>query len=47
MNENFSPEQRKVVNEAKGLAKWLSVDFTIKIFGVTLIEFHFPPQSSN
>lgn len=34
------------VSEAKGLAKWFSVDVTIKIFGVTIWEYHFPPKIS-
>lgn len=37
--------QMKAVQEAKGLAKWLEVDFEVKIFGFTIIKYHFPPQS--
>lgn len=33
------------INEARGLAKWFSVDITIKIFGVTIWEYHFPPKN--
>lgn len=29
---------------AKRLAKWFSVDVTIKIFGHIIWEYHFPPQ---
>lgn len=29
---------------AKRLAKWFSVDVTIKIFGHVIWEYHFPPQ---
>lgn len=41
-------EQTKqtLIADAKGLAKWLSVDFSIKIFGVTLVEWHFPPKNN-
>lgn len=38
-------EEKQVVNTAKGLAKFLSVDVKIKIFGVTIWEYHFPPKS--
>ena len=37
--------QQTLVNDAKGLAKWFSVDVVIKIFGVTIWEFRFPPKS--
>lgn len=37
--------QTNLVNNAKGLAKWFSVSVTIKIFGVTIWEYHFPPKS--
>lgn len=32
---------------AKGLAvkEFIEVDFTIKIFGVTILQWHFPPLS--
>ena len=29
---------------AKKLQQWLEIDFTVKIFGITIIKFHFPPQ---
>ena len=29
---------------AKKLQQWLEIDFSIKIFGITIIKFHFPPQ---
>ena len=29
---------------AKKLQQWLEIDFRIKIFGITIIQFHFPPQ---
>ena len=29
---------------AKKLQQWLEIDFTIKIFGITIVKFHFPPQ---
>ena len=32
------------VNQAKGLAKWLSIDLEIKIFGVSILKYHFPPK---
>lgn len=38
--------QIKAVNEAKGLAKFLEIDIEVKIFGFTIIKYHFPPQSN-
>ena len=29
---------------AQKLQQWLEIDFSIKIFGITIIKFHFPPQ---
>ena len=29
---------------AKKLQRWLEIDFSIKIFGITIVKFHFPPQ---
>ena len=29
---------------ARKLQQWLEIDFTIKIFGITIVKFHFPPQ---
>ena len=29
---------------AKKLQQWLEIDFSIKIFGITILKFHFPPQ---
>lgn len=38
--------QNRIVNDAKGLAKFFAVDIVIKIFGVTVWEYHFPPKSN-
>lgn len=32
---------------ASRLAKWFSIDLTIKIFGVTILEWHYPPLASS
>ena len=45
MDELSASEKLTKVNEAKGLAKFLAVDIIIKIFGVTVWEYHFPPQN--
>lgn len=37
--------QTNAVEQAKGIAKWLEIDFEIKIFGYTILHYHFPPQS--
>ena len=29
---------------ARKLKQWLEIDFSIKIFGITIVKFHFPPQ---
>lgn len=29
---------------AKKLQEWLEIDFSIKIFGITIVKFHFPPK---
>lgn len=29
---------------AQKLQQWLEIDFSVKIFGITIIKFHFPPQ---
>ena len=29
---------------ARKLQQWLEIDFSIKIFGITILKFHFPPQ---
>ena len=29
---------------ARKLQQWLEIDFSIKIFGITIVKFHFPPQ---
>lgn len=36
--------EAKKVSQARGLAKFLSVDICIKIFGVVIWEYHFPPK---
>lgn len=41
-NEMSLVEKTKV---AKGFASWISIDLTIKIFGVTILEWHYPPLS--
>lgn len=46
----LSKQQKKeaqIVNEAKGLAKFLSIDLVIKVFGFTILEYHFPPQGDS
>lgn len=37
-------KEANAISQAKGLAKWLEVDFQIKIFGFTILEYHFPPK---
>ena len=42
MNEN---QKLEAVSTAKRLADLLSVDFSISIFGVTIVSWHFPPKT--
>ena len=53
MNENLKEPVKQVkervekVDQAKGLARWFSVDVKIAIFGVTIWEYHFPPKNND
>lgn len=39
--------EKEQIQRAKGLACFFAIDLVIKIFGVTIWEYHFPPKSSN
>lgn len=39
--------KQTLIADGKGLAKWFSVDISIKMFGQTIWEYHFPPKSEN
>ena len=41
---NLVSSELKKGKIAKKLQQWLEIDFSIKIFGITIIKFHFPPQ---
>ena len=41
---NLVSSEMKKGKIAKKLQQWLEIDFTIKIFGITIVKFHFPPQ---
>lgn len=41
---NLVSSEMKKGKIAKKLQQWLEIDFSIKIFGITIIKFHFPPQ---
>ena len=45
-DQQITRKELKAVNEAKGLAKWLKIELRVSIFGVTIIEWTYPPQSS-
>lgn len=34
------------VKKVRGLAKWFEIDLEIKIFGVSIVKWHFPPIST-
>lgn len=40
-------QKNQLVNEAKGLARWFTLDFSLKIFGHEILGYHFPPKSQN
>ena len=46
MESELSKKDVKVINNAKGIAKWLKIDLKISVFGVTILEWTFPPQSN-
>lgn len=39
-------EKSKLVDNARGFAKWFSVDVVIKMFGHVIWEYHFPPKTN-
>ena len=41
---NLVASELKKGKIAKKLQQWLEIDFTIKIFGITIGKFHFPPH---
>ena len=43
-NNKLVSSELKKGKIAKKLQQWLEIDFTIKIFGITVVKFHFPPQ---
>ena len=45
LNAMSEIKKDEAIASAKGLAKWFSLDVTIKIFGVTIWEYHFPPKN--
>ena len=42
---NLVSSELKKGKIAKKLQQWLEIDFSIKIFGITIVKFHFPPQN--
>lgn len=38
-------QKNEAVASAKGLARLLSIDLSIKIFGVEILSYHFPPKT--
>lgn len=46
VSRELTKKDLRKVNTARGLAKWLSIDITISIFGVVVFQWHFPPQDS-
>lgn len=53
----FTEKQKNVIDSAllaesrekkvRGLAKWFEIDLEIKIFGMTIVKWHFPPENEN
>ena len=57
-NENITPNEAERIDaslESKEskifaltkLSRWLEIDVTLKIFGVTIFQWHFPPSESS
>lgn len=52
----FTEKQNNVIDSAlladsrekkvRGLAKWFEIDLEIKLFGMTVVKWHFPPVNS-
>lgn len=45
--DNSTMKKSSKIYAASKLAKFFSIDLTIKIFGYPIIEWHYPPQGSN
>ena len=41
---NLVSSELKKGKIARKLQQWLEIDFSIKIFGITIVKFHFPPH---
>ena len=40
-------KKQALITDAEGLAKLFSVDISIKLFGHTIWEYHFPPKKTD
>lgn len=38
--------RENVVTRAKKLSKWFELDIVIKIFGVVIFQWHYPPEEN-
>ena len=38
-------EKQEYVSNARGLAKYFELDVKLKLFGVVIWEYHFPPKN--
>lgn len=38
-----SSKALKLVANARSMAKWFSIDLSIKLFGIEIISWHYPP----
>lgn len=47
MNKALTRSQKTKITSAKRLAEWLSIDISVKIFGVEIIAYHFPPEKKD
>lgn len=45
--KKLTPEMTTKVNVLKALSKHFEIDLTIKVFGISIIHFHWPPTSKN
>lgn len=41
----MSKKKIDIANSVRSLRKWFSIDITIKLFGVTIVHWHYPPEN--
>ena len=47
LNMLTDEQKNDAVQSAKGIAKWFSLDITIRVFDHVIWSWHFPPSTKN